>query len=720
MGKNKNKRYKHNTHLPFRLNVVFFIVFVLFAGIILQLGVVQILNGEEAQDEIDRTENTTTTISVPRGEMYDSQGKVIVDNEPLYSITYTPPKGVQAGDKLELAQTLSSYLDMDYENLTDRDLKEYFYLQNEQEIRDRVEDQVTEDMDNGEVYQLQLDSITDEEISGYDNQTKEIIAVKKELDQAYSLAPHVIKNSDITEAEYSAVAENLAKLPGVNVTSDWERTYPYESAFRSYLGSITSSEQGLPRDDLDYYMSLDYSRNDRVGTSGLEQQYEEVLRGTKEKVQYETDSNNNVIDSKVIREGQAGKDLQLTIDMELQEEVNKIVQEELQSAIVNAPSLNRHLENAVAVVSNPQTGEILAISGQTYNRNPEEGESRFTDTSHQALYNAYMPGSTVKGATVLTGLHEGVVTPNTWINDKPVTIADGKKASYTSGIGTVNDIAALQQSSNVYMYFLAMYLGGETSNRYDMDALKLKDGTLDKFVYNFNQFGLGVPTGIDFPYEASGVKGTLRQPGQILDFSIGQFNTYTAMQLNQYVSTIANGGDRIRPRLVNSVHEPSNSDGLGPVYKDYTPEVLNQLDMDSSYIERVQEGFRQVAQTSEGTASSVFGKQPYAQYDMAVKTGTAQASKTVFSEDGERTTYDDLLNKTLVGYAPSDNPEIAFSIISPYLGEGASSTFGISNKIGARIGEAYFELKEARENGTADEGPGEQENNNGEDAETEE
>ncbi|WP_035532036.1 peptidoglycan D,D-transpeptidase FtsI family protein [Halobacillus kuroshimensis] len=716
----KNKRHKDNTHLPFRLNVVFFIVFVLFAGIILQLGVIQILNGEEAQDEIDRTENTTTTISVPRGEMYDRNGQVIVDNEPLYSITYTPPKGVQAGDKLELAQTLSSYIDMDYENLTDRDLKEYFYLQNEQEVRDRVEDQVTEDMDNGDVYQLQLDSITEEEISGYDNQTKEVIAVKKELDQAYSLAPHVIKNSDITEAEYSAVAENLAKLPGVNVTSDWERTYPYESTFRSYLGSITSSEQGLPKDDLDYYMSLDYSRNDRVGTSGLEQEYEDVLRGTKEKVQYETDSNNTVINSKVIREGQAGKDLQLTLDMELQEEVNKIVQEELQSAIVNAPSLNRHLENAIAVVSNPQTGEILAISGQTYNRSPEEGEDRFTDTSHQALYNAYMPGSTVKGATVLTGLHEGVVTPNTWINDKPITIAGRQKASYTSGIGSVNDISALQQSSNVYMFFLAMYLGGETSNQYNMNALKLEDGTLDKFIYNFNQFGLGVTTGIDFPYEATGVNGTLQNPGEILDFSIGQFNTYTAMQLNQYVSTIANGGDRIRPSLVNSVHEPSSSDGLGPVYKDYTPEVLNQLDMDSSYIERVQEGFRQVAQTSEGTASSIFSKQPYAQYDMAVKTGTAQASKTVFSEDGERTTYDELLNKTLVGYAPSDNPEIAFSIISPYLGEGATSTFSISNNIGARIGEAYFELKKARENGTAEEGPDEQENNNGEDAETEE
>ncbi|WLR46256.1 penicillin-binding protein 2 [Halobacillus litoralis] len=715
MGKKHKNKTKHKSHLSFRLNVVFFVVFLIFAGIILQLGVVQILNGEEAQEEIDRTENTTTSIPVPRGEMYDRYGRVVVDNQPLYSITYTPPKGVQPTDKLQLAGEISKYIDMEYEGkLTDRDLKEYFFLQNQEKVTARIENEDTSELDNGEVYQLQLDSIRDDEIAGYDNQTKEIIAVKKELDKAYALAPHVLKNTDISEREYSVVAEHLAELPGINVTSDWERTYPYDSVFRSYIGSITSKEQGVPRDQLDYFMSLDYSRNDRVGTSGLEQEYEDVLRGTKEKVQYETDKNNNVINSKVIREGEKGKDLVLTIDMDLQERVNKIVQEELETAIRKAPGPNRHLENAVAVVSDPNTGEILAITGQTYNRTPEDGESRFTDTSHQALYNSYMPGSIVKGATVLTGLHEGAVTPNTWINDRPVNIGRSQKSSYTSNIGTVNDIAALQQSSNVYMYFLAMYLGGEYSNNYDMNYLSLKSGTFDNFIFNFNQFGLGVKTGIDFPYEGLGVTGDPGGPGHILDFSIGQFSTYTPMQLNQYVSTIANGGDRMRPRLVKSVHEPSLEDGLGPLYKDYSPEVLNQLEMDESYIERVQEGFRQVAQTNQGTASHVFSKEPFAQYNMAVKTGTAQSFKAVFDENGERTTYKNLLNKTLVGYAPSNDPEIAFSIVSPYLGEEASSTFNISNNIGARIGQAYFELKEERkENGITT-------NNSTEEAETEE
>ncbi|MEC3883119.1 penicillin-binding protein 2 [Halobacillus sp. HZG1] len=715
MGKKHKNKNKHKSHLSFRLNVVFFVVFLIFAGIILQLGVVQILNGEEAQDEIDRTENTTTSIPVPRGEMYDRYGRVVVDNQPLYSITYTPPKGVQPTDKLQLAEEISKYIDMEFEGkLTDRDLKEYFFLQNQEEVTARIENEDTSDLDNGEVYQLQLDSIKENEIAGYDNQTKEIIAIKKELDKAYALAPHVLKNADISEREYSVVAEHLAELPGINVTSDWERTYPYDSTFRSYIGSITSKEQGVPRDQLDYFMSLDYSRNDRVGTSGLEQEYEDVLRGTKEKVQYETDKNNQVIDSRVIREGQKGKDLVLTIDMELQERVNKIVQEELEAAIREAPGANRHLENAVAVVSDPNTGEILAITGQTYNRTPGEGESRFSDTSHQALYNSYMPGSVVKGATVLTGLHEGAVTPNTWINDRPITIAKDQKGSYTSNIGTVNDIAALQQSSNVYMYFLAMYLGGEYSNNYDMNSLSLRAGTFDNFIYNFNQLGLGAKTGIDFPYEGLGVTGEPQIPGHILDFSIGQFSTYTPMQLNQYVSTIANGGDRMQPRLVKSIHEPSLEPGLGPLYKDYSPQVLNQIEMDQAYIERVQEGFRQVAQTNQGTASHVFSKEPYAKYNMAVKTGTAQSFKAEFDENGERTTYKNLLNKTLVGYAPSNDPEIAFSIVSPYLGEEASSTFNISNNIGARIGQAYFELKEERkENGI-------QTNNSDEEAETEE
>ncbi|MCA0982737.1 penicillin-binding protein 2 [Halobacillus yeomjeoni] len=698
MGKKKKSSLKKKSHLPFRLNVVFFVVFLLFAAIILQLGVVQILNGEEAQDEIDRTENTTTNIPVPRGEMYDRYGRVVVDNQPLYSITYTPPKGVQSDDKLELAEQLAEYIDMEYENkLTTRDFKEYFYLKNAEDVKDRIKSEDTKDLTNGEVYQLQLDSIKEDEIDGYDNQTKEVIAIKKELDKAYALAPHVIKNSDITQEEYSKVAEHLANLPGINVTSDWERQYPYDNTFRNYIGSITSREQGVPREDLDYYMSLDYSRNDRVGISGLEQQYEKVLRGTKEKVQYETDKNNNVVNSKVIREGQRGKDLVLSIDIELQKKVDQIIQEELLNAIGKAPYDNRYLENSIAVVSDPNTGEILAISGQTYNRNTEDGGSKFSDTSYQAVYNAYTPGSTVKGATILTGLHEGAIDTTFSINDKPLTIAGVPKKSYTPNIGWVNPESALQQSSNVYMFFLAMKLGGVTSMEYNRKALSLKDGTFSTFIYNFNQFGLGVKTGLDFPFEETGFQGDNPKPGNILDFAIGQFSTYTALQLNQYVSTIANGGDRIRPRLVKEIHEPSNSiEDLGPVSKDYGPDVLNTLEMDPSYIDLVQEGFRQVFQTRQGTASSVFSKEPYAKYRMAGKTGTAQSKKYLPKPDGDGYYGVDTLNKTLIGYAPYDDPEIAFSVMTPYVGIDATSTYNVSNNIGARIGKAYFELKEQR------------------------
>nr|WP_079479654.1 penicillin-binding protein 2 [Halobacillus salinus] len=700
MGKKKKKQQTKKSHLPFRLNVVFFVVFLLFAAIILQLGVVQILNGEEAQEEINRTENTTTNIPVPRGEVYDRFGKPVVDNQPLYSITYTPPKGVQPEDRLELAHKLADYMDMPYENkLTTRDLKEYFYLNNREEIMERIADVDTEGMENGDVYQLQLDSITEQDIADYGDDIKEVIAIKKELDKAYALSPQIIKNVDISEEEYSTVAEHLAVLPGVNVTADWERSYPFETTFKNYLGNITSRNQGVPKDDLDYYMSLDYSRNDRVGISGLEQEYEEVLRGTKEKVQYITDKDNNVVDSKVIREGQRGKDLVLTIDMELQQKVDQIVREELAAAIQAAPYDNRNLENSIAVVSDPETGEILAISGQQYNRNIEPGESRFTDVSHQAVYNAYTPGSTVKGATILTGLQEEAIYPGFGINDKDLILNDVPKGSYTPNIGYVDDIAALQQSSNVYMFFLALRLGGDYSPSYVKDSLNLDNDTFDKFLYNFNQFGLGVETGVDFPYESTGVQGDdPENPGNLLDYSIGQYSSYTPMQLNQYVSTIANGGDRMQLRLVKEIHDPSSTnEELGPIYKDYAPNVLNQIEMDPSYIGRVQEGFRRVFQTPRGTASSIFSKQPYAQYNMAGKTGTAQTEKWVpKEEDGKYRRIPNLLNKTLIGYAPFNDPEIAFSVMTPHVGEDAVSTFNVSNKIGARIGQAYFELKEQR------------------------
>ena len=109
----------------------------------------------------------------------------------------------------------------------------------------------------------------------------------------------------------------MANLPGVDVSVDWERVYVNDGLFRSVLGNVSNSDEGLPSERLDYYLVRDYSRNDRVGKSYIEQQYEDVLHGTK-KVRSVADKQGTTIRTETISEGKSGKNLTLTIDMELQ------------------------------------------------------------------------------------------------------------------------------------------------------------------------------------------------------------------------------------------------------------------------------------------------------------------------------------------------------------------------------------------------------------------
>src|SRR5690606_31853900 len=111
----------------------------------------------------------------------------------------------------------------------------------------------------------------------------------------------------------------------------------------------------------------------------------------------------------------------------------------------------------------------------------------------------------------------------------------------------------------------------------------------EKFRRYFQQFGLGTETGVDYPYEATGFEGTNPMAGNLLDFAIGQYDTYTALQLAQYVSTIANDGYRVRPRFLKEIREPNGTeDQLGAIYRKENTTVLNKIEMD--HVERVQEG----------------------------------------------------------------------------------------------------------------------------------
>lgn len=684
------KKKERKDKLPFRLNLLFFIMFIMFAALIFQLGIVQILKGEEFQKEIDRTVNDTTKVPVPRGQIYDRNHQLVVGNEPRYAITYTPAKRTQAKERLEVAEKLAKLISVEVKDVADineRLKREYYYLNHKKKVIERLTDEERKKLDDTEEYDLALERIKKHEMNDLSEQDRLIIAIKKELDKAYALTPQIVKNEGVTAEEYAEVSENLSDLPGVNAIADWERKYPYEETFKSLAGKITSQERGLQKEKLEYYLTRGYSRNDRVGISGIEEYYEHALRGRKEQVQYTTTKDGTTIGSKVAVEGMAGKDLILTIDMDLQKKVDEILQSELQKTIQKHPYQHQYMSDAMAVVMNPKTGELLAVSGVLYDKE----KNKYNNAPYKAIHDAHLPGSSIKGATVLAGYESGVISPGQVFHDRKIKIASGAPKGSYSDLGSVNDFDALRRSSNVYMFYIALKMGGE--HRYPFpngESAAFDVAAWDEMRSYFQQFGLGSRTGIDYPEDPKGVIGDKQfQPGLLMDFAIGQYDNYTALQLAQYVSTIANDGNRVRPRLVREIRNPSpTEDQLGSVYESKGTEVLNRIDMSKSNIERIQEGFRQVFNEAQGTSVRFFGTSKYRGYKVAGKTGTAQ---NAYYADGEKKA--DTENLTLVGYAPYDDPEMAFAIIVPHTGI-VNGKHQINQTIGQRIIDAYFADKE--------------------------
>ncbi len=684
----KNKKKKRN-QVPIRLNMLFFIVFILFSALILRLGVVQIVYGDDYKKEVARTEDSTISTPVPRGNMYDRYNRAVVNNLPLRTITYTRMKGSKSEDRLKVAQTLAKYLDIPTDKLTDKDKKDFWIQLHPDLAKGKITNQELQDLKDKKItdkdlYDRQLSRVTNDEVSKLTAMDLKVLAIKSKMDGGYNMTPQVIKNQGVTEQEYAVISENLDKLPGVDTTTDWERNYPFGDMFTSVLGKVTSADEGLPKENLDYYLVRDYNRNDRVGKSYIEQQYEDMLHGIKAETKTVTDKQGNILDQVLVSKGQQGKDLNLTIDMELQKQVEQIISEELIKAktTTNAPYLDR----AFVVMMNPKNGEVLAMAGKML----VPGQAQPQDYALGAMTSSYPMGSAVKGATVLTGYQTGAIQPGQVQVDEPIMIKGTPvKKSYMT-MGPINDLTALQMSSNVYMFKTAMAIAGV--NYVPNGALDIPQSAFDKMRYYFSEFGLGVPTRIDLPNETAGFKGAGTSPGFLLDFAIGQFDTYTPLQLAQYVSTIANNGYRMQPQIVKEIRDPAAKPGeIGKVVQSMEPKVLNRVDMSDDYIKRVQDGFKLVTQPG-GTGYAIFGENNL--YNPAAKTGTAQSfyggpdeQKRKSGPNGEPPA---VYNLTLAAYAPSDNPEIAMSVVVPWMSDDHNP---VNKNIGRRAMDAYFNLK---------------------------
>ena len=699
---NQKQKKKKKNYVPSRLNLLFFAVFLLFSALILRLGFVQIVFGEDYRKEVDRTENVTVNTLAPRGKIFDRYENVVVDNTPLNAITYTRMQSTTAKEQLEVAKKLSEVITMDTKKIQPRDRQDYWILTRPEEaaalITDEDRDKVADgEMEESELYKLQLERITDSQIAEITPEEEEVLAIFREFNKGYSLTPQIVKNQDVTAKEFAMVSEMLGDLPGVDITTDFVRDYVYDNTLRSIFGKVSTSETGIPSERIDEFLARGYSRNDRIGISQIEAQYENVLQGQKARVRNVTDTAGNLLHQEKVFDGARGKDLILSIDMEFQQQVEEILTEALLRTKPKAEA--RYLDRAFVVVMDPKTGEVLSLAGKQIVL--EDGKYEVLDNALGTFQEAYEPGSTVKGASVLAGMEHGVVHNNKYYHDAPVYIGSRenptRKASYVN-MGTINELTALERSSNVYMFNIALDIAKANYRPYN--PLFIDPSAYDVFRKSLAQFGLGVETGIDLPRESTGVIGMDRSlPGKYLDLSIGQYDNYTTLQLAQYVSTIANGGYRMKPQLVREIRDPSQAEGMGTVARGFQPEVLNRLEVTEDQLKRVQEGFIRVYHGAQGTASRSTAKK----YKPAGKSGTAESPIfNVVGEDADgNPKYEmiETLNFNLVGYAPYDNPEMAFAIVVPKASTNFSVTGGVTTEIGDAVMEAYFDLKQKRAQG---------------------
>ena len=656
-----------------RFNVLVFIVVIIILVLISYLFYFQIVKTDEYKNKLKvLTETYVMGSSAPRGRIYDRNHRLIVDNKPVKVIYYKTPAGISTKEEVLNAYKVARIIDINYKNINDFDL-ENFWIQNyPDEARAKITDEEWNDLDNrkitlDDIENLKHERITDEDLSVFDELDLEAAYIYYLMNKGYYYDEKIIKDKNVTDEEYALVSEKIDTLKGFNTKLSWEREYPYGNVFRTILGNVSS----IPYELKEEYLEKGYELNDIVGTSYLEKQYEEYLKGEKNK--YLVLENGS---QKLVEEGRRGNDLVLTIDIKLQKAIEEIITQNIIEA-KQEPNTEFYNRSFVVIVD-PNNGEILAMAGK------QMIDGEIYDYTPGVMTSPVAIGSAVKGASHIVGYNTGALEIGEVRDDFCVKIAaTPEKCSWTN-LGVLNDITALKQSSNSYQYQTAFKVGGATYIR--DEALEINEEAFDIYRNVFRQFGLGSLTGIDLPIESLGYVGDSTLSGYLLDFVIGQYDTYTPVQLAQYVATMANGGTRYQLHLLKEVYS-SKYESLNRKIFDFKPNILNVVDTKPEYIDRVKQGFRAVLEDN-GTGA---GYMPL-EIDPAGKTGTSQS---YVDSDNDGMIDTETLTNTFVGFAPYDNPVMAMAILSPdvtHYENGSTYRTSVNKKISYEVAKKFFEI----------------------------
>lgn len=670
--------------LAFRAVVL--LAFIILAG---RLWNLQVSQGAFYAERADQNRFRNAPIPASRGIMYDRDGNLLVRNRALYNVQIIPnflPEDTTAeariyarlSELLNLPITTQIEPSAGYNNGHFQAITHHQYNRqlNRQIVNPRSRRYIN-------VPQGIRDAV----------QANRFIAPFRPITIAEDVDPFII----------SMLEEERINLPGVFIEIESIRDYAYSQL----LGPIIGYTGPIPAEQLPDYEEDGYQLTDVIGLTGLEIEYEALMRGTKGLENIEIDATGQKVRTiELLEAAIPGNNLKLSLDMDLQQATADALQEMMDEVESN---------QGVAIAMNPNTGEILAmVSLPSYDNNlfsrgisPRElallSEDPWTPLINHAISGFYPPGSTFKIVPAAGSLQERTVQPNTIFYDEGTLYLPNQFAPdnrnldqpffcwLRSGHEEVNAVLALTYSCNVYYYQIA---GGYYPEEYEGLGLeRLVDYAL--------MFGYGAPTGIDLPAEGAGLIPDARWKrlnhaerwltGDTYNMSVGQgFVLATPLQVLNSFAAIANGGTLYKPYLVQEVLDPA-----GQVLARREPEPIQTLQLDTQFERLIQQGLRGVVMDENGTAFDDFDVPGL---DAAGKTGTAEFCDE-YPQCIDRNGRVQTKHAWFASYAPTNAPEIVTVVFVYGGGEGSATAVPVTSKILRH----YFGLQnEDEDDGTND------------------
>ncbi|MGN7360140.1 peptidoglycan D,D-transpeptidase FtsI family protein [Paenibacillus sp. SAF-054] len=640
---------KKKGNFNLRINLFFFSTFMIFCVIIIRLAILQFVEGPTLTEK--ESSNIVKDVPLPpiRGTIFDSTGAKLAYSTPTQSLYITLMK--------------------DYSKL------------NGSKNRPEAE----------EIAQRLLEVFDKYGDPNIPKMTKQDIIDAMDLDykQYEGYSPRRIK-MDLSDKEIAYFSEHKSDFPGISIEEESIRHYDPDTVavqtigyIRTFKGSKTLTKyKGIDETQRSGDVTADpgvvYTEPEFVGFDGLELMYQDELRGKNGYKKVPINPRNMPEGVDEIVPPVKGNNIYSTINKEIQVTTEQAIMDQLSWLHTHPVSGRTHRDatTGFAVAMEVKTGNVVAMASMPdYDPNIWQTGS-VTPDNWKKIQNIYMNGtirsfspgksgdhpesvvllgSTQKPLSVLLGLKEGIITTNSYYEDKGAAYF-GKEGHQTrvrnsSGhvYGGMDPARALEKSSNAFMVDMI-------ANRL---FSKYKSKTIDKWDSYMTQFGLGVLTGSGLPGEWKGRKEYMNDnesvQAKIAYASFGQQGKYTTLQLAQYVSMLANEGKRMKPQLVSKI-----TDEKGNTVKTFKPEVLNTVDLPKAYWNEVRRGMR--------SEVSAFENFPYA---FARKTGTSQ----------QQVGHQLVDNGVFIAYAPRDNPVLAVAVMIPEGGFGSQSAAPIARKI---------------------------------------